>query len=244
MDVWEPRRIAGAAGLVLTAMLVVAFVLDFVIIGTTGGPPMIALAALAADLTRARGSVIWPIETWLYSLQIVPFAIFILGVRSAFRGSPSEWLANASTVAAVLFMALQTLHNLAILAVVQVMAPTYVPGATDAPAIEAVSRGLLGLGYAAFVPGGGVGGVFFVLAGAGFAIAQRRTGALPRWTGPLAAASAGLTAIAFGQYLVPPIFALALVGFLAFIAWVALASVSLFRAAPGAAAPALPEQPT
>ena len=78
MNMWEPRRIAGAAGLVLAAMLVVAFVLDFVITGTTGGPPTIALSSLTADLTRARDSVIWPIETWLYSLQIVPFAIFIL----------------------------------------------------------------------------------------------------------------------------------------------------------------------
>jgi hypothetical protein len=122
------------------------------------------------------------------------------------------------------------------------MAPTYVPGATDAPAIEAVSRGLLGLVYAAFVPGGGVGGVFFVLTSAGFAIAQRRTGALPPWTGPLAATSAVLTAIAFAQYVVPPMFVLALVGWLAFIAWVALASVSLFRSAPRAA-PALSSQP-
>ena len=242
MNMWEPRRIAGAAGLVLAAMLVVAFVLDFVITGTTGGPPTIALSSLTADLTRARDSVIWPIETWLYSLQIVPFAIFILGVRSAFRGSQSEWLANASMVAAMLFMALHTLHNLAILTVVQVMAPTYVPGATDAPAIEAVSRGLLGLAYAAFVPGGGVGGMFFVLTCAGFAIAQRRTRALPPWTGPLAATSAVLTAIAFAQYIVPPVFVVALVGWLAFIAWVVIASVDLFRSAPRAG-PALSSQP-
>lgn len=243
MNTWEPRRVAGAAGLVLAAMLVVAFALDFVIMGTTGGPPMIGLASLAADLTRARESVIWPIETWIYSLQIVPFAIFILGVRSAYVGSGSEWLANAATVAAVLFMALQTLHNLTILTVVQVMAPAYVSGATDAPAIEAVSRALLGFAYAAFVPGGGVGGVLFVLAFAGFAIAQRRTRVLPPWTGPLAAASAVLTATAFGQYVVPPVFALALVGFLAFIAWVVVASVSMFRSVPGAAAPALSSQP-
>jgi len=87
-----------------------------------------------------------------------------------------------------------------------------------------------------------VGGVFFVLTSAGFAIAQRRTRALPPWTGPLAATSAVLTTIAFAQYVVSPVFVLALVGWLAFIAWVALASVSLFRSAPRAA-PALSSQP-
>jgi len=87
-----------------------------------------------------------------------------------------------------------------------------------------------------------VGGMFFVLTCAGFAIAQRRTRALPPWTGPLAATSAVFTAIAFAQYIVPPVFVVALVGWLAFIAWVVIASVDLFRSAPRAG-PALSSQP-
>ena len=232
---WESRRIAGAAGVVLTGLLVVAFALDLTIIGTTGGPPVIALGALGPDLQRAAGSAVWPLETWLYTLQIVPFGVFILGVRSAYRGTAAEWIAGAATVSGLLFMILHTLHNLAILAVVQVLAPAYVAGAPDAPAIEATARGLLGLANAAFLPGGGVGGALLVLVTAGFAIADGRArGLASPWSGRFAWAAAGLSAIAYAQSVVPAMLAVALVGFLGFIGWVALSSMSPLRAAPRA----------
>ena len=212
--------------------MIVAFALDFAIIATTGGPPMMYLETLSADMTRARDSAIWPIETWLYTLQIVPFAIFILGVRSTLRAAKEEGIADVATLAAVLFMALHTLHNLAILTVVQVLVPAYVADAATASAIETVARGLLGLAYAAFLPGGGVGSALLVTALIGFAVAQRRTRALAAWSGRLAAASALLVTIAYAQYIVPPAFFLALVGFLAYVAWTAVVSVGLLRSAP------------
>ncbi len=206
-------------------MMIVAFALDFAIIATTGGPPMIYLESLSADMTRARDSAIWPIETWLYTLQIVPFAILILGVRSTLRAAKEEGIADVATLAAVLFMALHTLHNLAILTVVQVLVPAYVAGAATASAIEAVARGFLGLAYAAFLPGGGVGSALLVAAP----------------SGRLAAASAVLVTVAYAQYVVPPAFFLALVGYLAYVAWTAVVSVGLLRSAPRAAAVLTPE---
>src|SRR5712691_144651 len=129
-------------------MMIVAFVLDFTIIGTTGGDPMIALTKLPEDLARARASAIWPIEAWLYTLQIVPFAIFVLGVRASLRSAGQEALADVFALSGVVFMSLHTLHNLGIVTTVQVLAAGYVPGSAEGAAIEAVARGLLGLSYA------------------------------------------------------------------------------------------------
>ena len=223
------RRVTAIAGIALAAMLVVAFALDFAIIATTGGPPQIFLASLSADLVRARDSAVWPIEAWLYVLQVVPFAIFILGVRAALRDAKQEAVADVATLAAVLFMALHTLHNLAILTVVNVLAPAYVPGAGDAMAIESVARGFLGLAYAAFLPGGGVGGLLFIAAMGGFAIAQRRSRVFPAWSGRLATTSAVLFAIAYAQYVIAPAFFISLVGFVTYIAWTTVVSVGLWQ---------------
>ncbi len=230
------RRLAGIAGVVLAAMMIVAFVLDFVIIATTGGPPMIYLESLSADLARARDSAIWPLETWLYTLQVVPFAIFIIGVRSALRAAKEEGIADMATLAAVFFMALHTLHNLLILTVVQVLAPAYVNGTAAASSIETVARAFLGLAYAAFLPGGGIGSALLVAAVLGFAIAQRRTHALAAPSGRLAAASAVLMTVAYAQYVVPPTFFVALVGYLAYVAWTAVVSAGLLRSAPNGVA--------
>lgn len=238
----ETRRLAGTAGLVLAAMMIVAFVLDLALIATTGGPPLIGLASLSTDLGRARDSAIWPVETWLYTLQVVPFAIFILGVRAALRGAKEEAMADVVTLAAVLFEALHTLHNLTILAVVNVLAPAYVPGTAEATATEVVARGLLGLSYATFLPGGGVGSALLVAALAGFAVAQRRTRALAPWSGRLAAAGAVLVAIAYAQYIVPPAFFIALFGYVAYMAWTVVVSLGLLRSE-ARLAPALTPKP-
>ena len=237
----DTRRLAGVAGVVLAAMMIIAFALDFAIIATTGGPPMIYPESLSADLVRARDSAIWPIETWLYALQIIPFAVFIVGVRATLRAGREGGIADLATLAAVLFMALHTLHNLAILTVVQGLAPAYVPGAANASSIEAVSRGFLGLAYAAFLPGGGVGSALLVAALIGFAVAQRRTRALAGASSRLATASAALVAVAYAQYVVPPAFFLALVGWLAYMAWTAVVSVGLLRSAPSGAVVLTPE---
>jgi hypothetical protein len=210
-------------------MMLVAFALDFTIIGTTGGDPMIALTKLPEDLARARASAIWPIEAWLYTLQIVPFAIFVLGVRASLRSAGQEALADVFALSGIVFMSLHTLHNLAILTTVQVLAAAYVPGSADATAIEAVARGLLGLAYAAFLPGGGVGTAFLVIALAAFAAAQRESRALPRWSGRLSAASAALLLVGYAQYVVPPTFFVALFGYVIYIAWTIVVTVGLAR---------------
>jgi hypothetical protein len=89
----------------------------------------------------------------------------VLGVRSALRAAGEEVIADKATLAAVLFMALHTLHNLAILSVAQVLASSDVPGTAEATEIEAVARGFLGFAYATFLPGGGVGSLLFIVDG-------------------------------------------------------------------------------
>jgi len=242
-QMWRVNQVAGLAGLILAAMLSVAIVLDFAIIATTGGPPLIGLATLPADLERVRASAIWPLEGWLYVLQIVPFSIFVTGLWSSFRGSRDEDLARVAVVTGLLFMVFHTLHNLAIVTVVQVMAAAYSPSATNAGAIEAASRAILGLSYAAFLPGGGVGSLLLVLSAASFAVVEGRTRALAsRWVAPLAWATAAFVAAGYLQYVVAPAFVLALIGFFAFVGWITTASLGMLRAAPEravrAAAPA------
>jgi hypothetical protein len=228
----DPRRLSGLAGATLAAMAIAAFVLDFAIIATTGGPPQIYLDSLSADLVRARASAIWPIETWLYALQLVPFAIFVPGLRATLRAAGEATLADVTVLALMLFMALHTLHNLIILTVVQVIVPSYVPGGADAAATEAVARGLLGLAYAAFLPGGGVGGALLIAGLIGFASVQGRARSFPAWSGRLAAAGALLMTVAYAQYVVAPTFFLALLGYVAYLAWIVVVSVSLLRPAP------------
>lgn len=223
------RRPTAVAGLTLAFLTVLGLALDGAIAATTGGPPMIALATLSADLQRARGSVVWPIETWVYTLQIVPFALFVAGLRTMLRSAGEEAVADVASLAAILFMALHTLHNLAILTVVQVFAPAYLPGAADAGAIETAVRGLLALAYAAYLPGGGVGGLLFIAALAAFAVGQRRSRVLASGSGRLAAASAALSALGYLQYIVFPALFIALVGWLAYLAWAITVSVGLLR---------------
>jgi hypothetical protein len=210
-------------------MMLVAFALDLTIIGTTGGDPVIALTKLPEDLARARASAIWPIEAWLYTLQILPFAIFVLGVRAFLRSAGQETFADIFALSGMVFMSLHTLHNLGIVTTVQVLAAGYVPGSADGAAIEAVARGLLGLSYAAFVPGGGVGTAFLVIALAAFAAAQRESRALPRWSGRLATASAALLLVGYAQYVAPPAFFVALFGYVVYIAWTIVVTVGLAR---------------
>ncbi len=225
------RRFTATAGLVLAGMMILGFALDVAIISTTGGAPMVGLDTLAADLGRVRGSAIWPTEAWVYTLQIVPFALFVLGLRATLRTAGAELAADVATLAAVLFMGFHTLHNLAFIAVIQGLAPVYVQGAPNAPAIEATARGFVTFADATFLPGGGVGGLLFVTMMAAFVVAQRRTRALAAGSGRIAAASAVLLAIGYAQYIVPAALFVALIGWLAFIAWTAVVSIGCLQAA-------------
>lgn len=223
------RRFTATAGLVLAGMMIIGFALDFAIMATTGGPPMVALDTLAADLVRVRGSAIWPAEAWVYTLQIVPFALFVVGLRATLRAAGADLTADIATLAAVLFMGFHTLHNLAFVTVIQALAPVYVQGAQAAPAIEATARAFVAFADATFLPGGGVGGLLFVTMMAAFAVAQRRTGALAAGSGQLAAASAVLLVVGYAQYIVFPALFVALVGWLAFIAWTVVVSIGFLR---------------
>ncbi|HEY6958304.1 MAG TPA: hypothetical protein VI814_05740 [Candidatus Limnocylindria bacterium] len=225
----DARRVAGIAGVVLAIMMAVAFVLDFVLIATTGGPPQIYPETISVDLVRVRASAIWPLETWLYSLQVIPFTLFILGVRNALRAAGREAAADTTTLAGLLFIAAHTLHNLAILTVVQYIAPVYAPDAPNAAALEAATRALIGLASATFLPGGGVGSALLVISLVAFAMGARGTGVFPAWSTRFAWAGAVLLAVAYLQYVIAPAFFIALFGYLAFIGWVAVLSASFMR---------------
>ena len=209
-------RITRAAGLLLAAMLILGFAFDMVLMVSTGGPPMIGLGSLSHDLARAGGSSVWPVETWVYTLLTVPSVVFIFGLRRSV-GAAQPVLADVAAGAALLFIALHTLHNLVVLAVVQVVAPS---AAADAAGAAAVARPLLALAYATFLPGGGLGGVVFILAMAAFAWLQRRSAA-----GWLALAAAVLFAVGYAQYLLAPAIVAALAGWLCFIAWTVATAV-------------------
>lgn len=218
-------KLAGIAGLVLGGMLALAFVLDFTIIATTGGPPMVQLSSLQADMVRLRGNALWSFDTWIYALSIVPASVFVVGAWSALRATGQGALAGVAAIAFVLFQLTHMLHNLALLAVIQLLASSsYVPGSGDAAALEAVTRGLLGFAYATFDMGLGVGTAFFVVGMLAFAAAQRRTRSRV-WT--LALASALLVAVGALQGVFFPTLFVALVGWVCGIAWTIATSLRL-----------------
>lgn len=214
----DPRRLTAYAGFVLTGMLIVAFALDLAIMATTGGPPAVYPATVGADLVRLGGSAIWPVEAWLYTLLLVPFAAFVVGVRAQLQAAGEELAADLAALAAILFMALHTLHNLSILTIVHGLAPDYAPGSAAAAGIETTARAFATFASVTFEPGGGVGGLLFIVALATFGIAQRRSLALG--SSRLATASALLLSVGYAHYLVFAAFFVALLGWVAFIGWV------------------------
>lgn len=222
-------RIAGWAGLLLGAMMLVAFALDMAVIATTGGPPEIQPGHLAADLTRAAGSSLWAVETWVYTLLIVPFIVFIAGLRSAVRAAGHPGLADWGALAGLVFAGLHTLHNLLILVAVQVMGPAYVAGGHDATALLATTKALLGLAYATFLPGSGLGTPVLIISMLAFAAAQRAGAPGGRWAAGLALASALLLAVAELQAFIPPAFFIALVAWIANIGWTIASAGGLLR---------------
>lgn len=216
---------AGIAGLMLAGMLLLGFALDLTIIATTGGPPLVQLASLHADIARLRGNAIWPVDTWVYALSIVPFAIFVVGIRSALHSAGQARLADVGALGAILFQLVHTIHNLALLGTIGLLAQNYVSGSPEAAAAETVSRGLLGFAYAAFEPGIGVGTPLLVISMLAFAAAQRCTSA--SWSSRLALISAALLALGSLQLFVPAAVAIALIGWIFGIAWTIVTSVGM-----------------
>ena len=104
-------RIGGICGMVLSMMLVAAFVLDMVLVQTTGGQPLLNPDNIGPELLRAKGSAIWPLEGWVYTLMIVPALAFILAAYRVLREDDSG-LADIGLIASALFWIFHTLHNM------------------------------------------------------------------------------------------------------------------------------------
>jgi len=216
------------AGMILAFLMVLGFVLDLMIIGTTGGDPQIRGESLGPDLVRVKGSGIWPLETWVYTLMALPGSIFLMGVYWAVRREDRDGLATIGVLVSLLTWALSTVHNLAILAVVQGLAPAYVPGAPDAPALEASARGWLAVADA-LNPLSGITAVFLMVGALALGLATLRAMHLPRWTGWVSLAVVPLLGLGMLQGFSRAFIAPALIGYILYIAWNLGVSSALFK---------------
>ncbi len=222
-------RLYGYAGIVLALMMIVAFALDFAIMGTTDGPPGFDLQDIGPDLVRAGDSLIWRIESLLYVLQIVPFAVFALGVYWALESERDGGLPALGLVATGVAWLFSTLHNVAIVTTVFWLIPDYVPGTQEGQLIEVTARGLMAAGNTLFTPGGGVATLLLVIGLAAIGVVTLRMDRLPRWTGYAAIVAAILSLLAYLQYLSEGFFVLALVGWVVYIVWTMAVSLRLTR---------------
>lgn len=222
---WLP----GVAGLTFVLLNTAALVLDFVIVGTTGGQPFFDLANAGGELARIQGSTAWLVGAALRVAQFVPIALFVPGLYWVFRGESDRGAAAHGALAVFLFWLFSTVQNGATLAVVAFLAPAYTAGSQGAAAIEAAAVALMSLGEVFFTMGGGLATLFMV---AGMVFLGRltlRSGRLPRWTGYAALASAAFSLVALFHYLVPALFPAALLGFLLFVLWTIGVSVGFLR---------------
>src|SRR5437763_3282136 len=101
------NRIGAMSGLVLAVMMVVAFALDMVIIQTTSGPPLLNADNIGPELLRAKGSTLWLVEGWLYTLMIVPAFVFVLAVYQTL-GDEDNSLPRLGLFASALFWIFHT----------------------------------------------------------------------------------------------------------------------------------------
>ena len=223
-------QLAAASGVALAVMLVAGFAADIAIVLTTGGPPVLDPAKIGSELLRAKGSTVWMVEAWLYTLMIIAVPAFILGVYAALRREGDPGLPGLGAIAALIFWLFHTIHNLGFVTVLQVVATGYTGVGAEGSAADAVARALLGFANAAFGFGTSVGGVFLIGSMACLGVATLQNGGLPRWTGYAALAAAALALIAYLQVIVPalgPIFGIP--GWLLHIAWVIGVAVALVR---------------
>jgi hypothetical protein len=212
----ERLGILGGAGAV--GLLGAGFIADLVVMVQTSGPPTVRLDHLAGDLARAAGSGVWPVECWLYLLATGPFVLFLAALRQRIKAGGSSAIAYAAAVSGIAFIILHPLHHAAATAVVQDLAPR-----AHEAGITSVARGLLAFGNTAFVAGGGAGNLLLIAFLA--AAAQWSRGAARQ----LALVGAVASALGYLQYLLPGAVALALIGWVAFLAWLGLTTLTLAR---------------
>lgn len=217
-------RLSGYGGIAFAAVLILGFILDGGIAMTTGGPPQLFASNLSADLTRASTSAVWPIELWTYIIALVPFAMFLVGLRGSF--GERDDLTRIAIVMAGLFILFHTIHNTAYAAIVTGLAPTYAAGSAAGVATEQVARGLIAFAETSFLPGGGIGALPLAIALWIFGTQQRRDGA--RRTGTVALVASALTAFGYVRLVMPEalilpvVLPVTLAGWVGFIAWSAL----------------------
>lgn len=220
-------RISTLSGVVLATMMVIAFALDMSIIQTTSGPPVLSADNIGSELLRARGSAIWLVEGWLYTLMIVPGFVFALAIYWVLRNDDNG-LAGIGLFASALFWVFHTLHNVAMLTVLQVLLPRYASETSEGTAIEVQARALLGLANILFGFGGSVGGFFL----AGFLIAYGLVmlkSSLPRWMGYLAVGAGLGVLLSYLQFVSAAFMFIGLLGWILNIVWVVSTTVVLLR---------------
>ena len=223
-------RLGGFSGVILAVMLIAGFALDFAIIFTTRGQPLLNPENISTELLRAKGSTVWLVEAWVYTLMVVPVPPFMLAIYWILRAENDRGLPAVGLFASALFWIFHTLHNLSMLTVVQDLVPRYVVAPQESRlAIEAVATALLGFANAAFNIGKGVGALFFVGSLAAFGGATLLTSRLPRWTGYLALAASFLGLLAYLQFISEVFVFVGLLGWVIHIVWVIAMTVGLLR---------------
>jgi hypothetical protein len=223
----KSNAITTVSGIVLAIMMVIGFALDMTIIQTTSGPPVLNGDTIGSELLRARGSTIWLVEGWFYSLMVVPGFVFVLGVYWALRDF-NKSLAGIGLFASALFWIFHTLHNVAMLTVLQVLVPRYSSGTSEGTAIETLSTGLLGFANLLFGFGGSVGGLFLAIFLATFGLVTLRS-PLPRWIGYMAVVAGLAVVLSYLQFISGAFMFIGLIGWILSIAWVVGTTAALSR---------------
>jgi hypothetical protein len=217
----------GVSGTVLAIMMVLGFVLDMMIILTTSGPPLLSTDNIGTELLRAKGSSIWLLEGWIYTLMIVPGFIFVLAVYWSLLGDDHA-LAGIGLFASALFWIFHTLHNVAMLTVLQVFVPAYAGGTSEGTSIEVMAVGLLGFANLLFGFGGSVGGFFLVCSLVAFGLVTLKS-RLPRWIGYVAVAGGLAVLLSYLQAISGAFVLVGLLGWILNIVWVASTTIALLR---------------
>jgi len=221
-------RISGVSGVVLAIMMIIAFALDMAIIQTTAGPPLLNADNIGSELLRAKGSTIWLVEGGLYSLMIVPAFVFMLAVYWALRDDDNG-LAGIGLFASALFWIFHTLHNVAMLTVIQVLVPRYTAGTSEATTVEVLATTLLGFANILFGFGGSVGGLFLVAFLAAFGLVTLKSSILPQWTGYVALAGGLTVLLSYLQFISGAFLFVGLLGWVLTIVWVVGTTLTLLR---------------
>src|SRR5207302_11301517 len=115
-------QLAAASGVALAVMLVAGFATDIAIVLTTGGPPVLDPAKIGSELLRAKGTTVWMVEAWLYTLMIIAVPAFVLGVYAALRREGDPGLPGLGAIAALIFWLFHTISNTAFVQGSQVLA--------------------------------------------------------------------------------------------------------------------------